>query len=92
MITVFEVLYNYASNSPDLNRWLRDEDTLRDYADSGKFAQEQASQLMNCLTGEERTLFEKYMGNIEEHWSMRNYMLFCQGLAMGLQLGLSAHS
>ncbi len=90
MTTLYDALYHYAIGRRDLTKWLHDEDIVKDYQDSRRFAGTQREALLGLLKGEARTLFQKYGENREEQGELEGYMLFCQGLALGLQLGMRA--
>ena len=90
MTTLYDALYHYAIGRRDLTKWLHDEDIVKVYQDSRRFAGTQREALLGLLKGEARTLFQKYGENREEQGELEGYMLFCQGLALGLQLGMRA--
>ena len=90
MTTLYDALYNYAIGRQGLTKWLHDEDIVKDYRNSRSFAGQQREALLGLLNGEARTLFQKYGENREEQGELEGYILFCQGLALGLQLGVRA--
>ena len=90
MLSIYDALYNCAQDRQDLTRWLRDEDIVQDYLQCARLSARQREQLQTCLGKDGLDLFSKFCENWE---TMRDYeqeMLFCQGLAMGLELGLCA--
>lgn len=90
MITPIDALFNYAQDRRDLTRWLRDEDVAKDYTACLRYGEEQEKELSQALDGELHQLFERYVENVDERHMLERQMMFCQGLAVGLQLGVRA--
>ena len=90
MTTLYDTLYSFAQNQQDLTRWLHDEDVVQDYRDCLEFSVSQEKQLMEVLENNARYLFENYTGNVQGVRDYERQMFFCQGLAMGLELGVRA--
>ena len=90
MLTCYETLYNYAKRQEDLTRWLHDIDIVKDYLQCLGHSAHQQEQLKSTLTGEELDLFLKFGENLDAVQDYEQQMLFCQGLSIGLELGLRA--
>ena len=90
MNTLYESLYQYAGKREDLTRWLHDQDIVRDYQSSVTYSQRQEKELRDGLTEGWLELFERYVENMDLRQDLEGLMLFCQGLSMGIQLGVQA--
>ena len=90
MKSIYDALYNYAQNRQDLTRWLHDEDIVKDYQECLEYSTRQEKQLMEALDDPARKQFEIYIGNVQGGRDYERVMFFCQGLAMGLELGVRA--
>ena len=90
MQTAYDALYNFAQDRQDLTRWLHDGDIVEDHQDCLEFSTRQEKQLMEVLDGPARKQFEIYIGNVQGVRDYERMMFFCQGLAMGLELGVRA--
>ncbi len=90
MTTIYDALFNFAQDRQDLTRWLHDGDIVEDYQDCLEFSTRQEQQLMEVLDGPARKQFEIYIGNVQGVRDYERMMFFCQGLAMGLELGVRA--
>lgn len=87
MATPLDALYEYALDRHDLTHWLP-EDVAKEYGFILQYSEEQEKELLEQLTGAERTLFQRLMKNVNARQEAEQEMLFCQGVAMGLRLGL----
>ena len=90
MTTIYDTLYNYAQNRQDLTRWLHDEDIVKDYQECLEYSTRQEKQLMEALDDPARSQFDIYTDNVRGVRDYERMMFFCQGLAMGLELGVRA--
>ena len=90
MESIYDALYNYAQNRQDLTRWLHDEDIVKDHQECLEYSTRQEKQLMEALDDPARKQFEIYIGNVHGVRDYERMMFFCQGLAMGLELGVRA--
>lgn len=72
------------------DRWLHDEDIVKDYQECLEYSTRQEKQLMEALDDPARKQFEIYIGNVQGVRDYERVMFFCQGLAMGLELGVRA--
>lgn len=90
MESIYDALYNYAQNRQDLTRWLHDEDIVKDYQECLEYSTRQEKRLMEALDDPARSQFDIYTGNVQGVRDYERMMFFCQGLAMGLELGVRA--
>ena len=88
MTTVYEALFNYAQDQKNLTRWLLRTDDVQEYHRCAAQADEQEQKLRELLDKPGRALLLGYINNADVRAAYDRQMLFCQGLAMGLELGL----
>lgn len=92
MLSLFELLFHYAANCPDLTHWLGNGDLIAEYRQTLSLSREQSVRLLERLAGEDRALLERCLEHLERRAGDEKRMLFCQGLSMGLRLGGAAFS
>ena len=88
MTPLLELLYDYAWHQPDLTRWLLGTNEVQDYHQSVKEADRHGQQLRERLDRPEREVLLGYINNADVQAAYERQMMFCQGLSMGLELGL----
>lgn len=88
MISMLDALYRCAAEQEDLTHWLANSDLIREYREMSAHARELEETLTTSLPEPGRTEFGKFVDNVTEQEELERQMLFCQGLAMGLRLGM----
>ena len=90
MTRLFDLLYDDAWHRPDLTRWLLCGDDVQDYHRCIKEA-EQREQNIRALLGQPgKAVLLDYINSVDVQREFEREMLFCQGLAMGMELGQAA--
>ncbi len=88
MTELYELLYDYAWRQTDLTRWLLRTNDVQDYHRCMEEADGHERQLRELLGKPEREVLLSYINSTDVRAAYERKMLFCQGLAMGLELGL----
>ena len=90
MPSIYEVLYDYACRRTELVRWLRNPLEVQYYYNCQEDADEFEQQLKEVLDQNGQRLLLGYIDSANLQRFFERQMLFCQGLSMGLELGLWA--
>ena len=90
MTHLFELLYDYAYHQPDLTRWLFSSYDARNYYRCKSEADEQEQKVRELVGKPGLPALLDYINSVDAQRDYERQMLFCQGLAMGLELGLRA--
>ena len=88
MTQLFELLYDYAWYQADLTRWLFSTDDVRSYHHCIEETGEQEQKVRELVGEPGLPALLDYINSVDAQRDYERQMLFCQGLAMGLELGL----
>lgn len=87
MPLLFELLYDYAYRRTDLTRWLFSSYDVRNYDRCKSEADEYEQKVRELVGRSGLPVLLDYINSVDAQRDYERQALFCQGLAMGLELG-----
>lgn len=90
MIPLIEGLYHMAQENWSIAMGLLDGDEHYEYQRCCRFMEEEKERLTGQLTGDEQTVWKRYLANLEQVQDTEHRLSFARGLSMGLSLAALA--
>ena len=87
MTELFELLYDYAWHQRDLTRWLFSSYDVRNYDRCKREADEYEQKVQELVGKSGLPVLLDYINSVDAQRDYERQVLFCQGLAIGLELG-----
>lgn len=90
MIPLIEGLYHMALENWSVALGLLEGDEYGEYQRCCRFMEEEKERLIGQLTGNEQTVWKRYLANLEQVQDTEHRLSFARGLSMGLSLAALA--